>query len=135
MITVGNRLDDCTVEDLGSTNKSHVVDESGEPQAMTPGTVYPLASQAQLVFGDVQGTFEFLGAKHHTAGNSSTDSRRRVDIETIKTPGTSTWASGRHARTAGTETTSKSLRTTVMSTTGKRKYHAQKSAPDQIVCQ
>ena len=43
MITVGSRPGDSTVEDLGSTNKSHIIDEAGEPATMDPGTVYPLA--------------------------------------------------------------------------------------------
>ena len=68
----------------------------------------------------MQAAFEFLGVNFHTAGGeSSVDSRSRADIETIKTPGTSTWASGARARTGATSLTGKSMRTSVRSTTGK----------------
>jgi pSer/pThr/pTyr-binding forkhead associated (FHA) protein len=124
MITIGSRLDDCSVEDLGSTNKSHVIDESGEPQTMNPGTVYRLNAQTQLVFGDVQAVFEFVGGAD-TAGDSSLDSRGRAEIETIKTAGTSTHASGMRMRTGATTTTGrKSMRSSVTSNTGKRDHRA-----------
>ena len=58
LITVGDRKDDCTIEDLGSTNHSHILDDSGEPQTMSAGSVYPLAAQQNLVFGDGLFTIE-----------------------------------------------------------------------------
>jgi hypothetical protein len=89
MIVVGNRAGSCTVEDLGSTNKSHLVDDAGEPQTLTPGNVYPLGEKTSLVFGDVQVVFEFICAHPQTASSSAPDTRGRVDIETIKSAATS----------------------------------------------
>jgi hypothetical protein len=43
---------------------------------MNPGTVYPLAAQTSLVFGDVQGAFTFVGGAPDTAGDSSVASGR-----------------------------------------------------------
>ena len=43
---------------------------------MNPGTVYPLAAQTSLVFGDVQGAFAFVGGAPDTAGDSSVASGR-----------------------------------------------------------
>jgi pSer/pThr/pTyr-binding forkhead associated (FHA) protein len=53
-ITVGDKATDCTVEDLGSTNKTAIVTQSGDLQTLEPGTIYPLQQGSQIVMGDVQ---------------------------------------------------------------------------------
>mgnify|MGYP002177786383 CR=1 FL=1 len=43
LVTIGDRADEFTVEDLNSTNKSQIIDENSEPQAMKPGKEYNLS--------------------------------------------------------------------------------------------
>ena len=73
LIVVGTRAEQCTVEDLGSTNKSHIMaeDTGGDAQTLEPGMVYPLRACVQLVFGDVRAEFEFMGGSHTAATASS----------------------------------------------------------------
>jgi len=123
MITVGANPASCTVEDLGSTNKSHIVDATGQPNTLNPGTVYPLSAQAQLICGDVQLAFEFVS--HNPATGDSAEPDRLV----LKTAGTSAYtheARGKDGGGGGKDSviTGKSLQTSVMSTTGKRNHRA-----------
>ena len=87
LIVVGTRAEQCTVEDLGSTNKSHIMaeDTGGDAQTLEPGMVYPLRACVQLVFGDVRAEFEFMRGPHTAATASSGGEGSRVDVETIKT--------------------------------------------------
>ena len=73
LIVVGTRAEQCTVEDLGSTNKSHIMaeDTGGDAQTLEPGMVYPLRACVQLVFGDVRAEFEFMRGPHTAATASS----------------------------------------------------------------
>lgn len=80
MITVADRALDCTVEDLGSTNKTAVVTPSGELTTLEPGTVYSLREGAQMVMGDVQIMFSHYG-------NPRTDANRTVSIGSIPSTG------------------------------------------------
>lgn len=44
IITVGDHAEECTLEDLGSTNKSAMVDSSGELSTLVPGRIYSYGS-------------------------------------------------------------------------------------------
>lgn len=84
MITVGERAEDCSVEDLNSTNKSAILNEAGELSILEPGTIYRLSQRSELVFGDVQAVFEFLG------GGDSSSQNDNSQYELIQSPGAST---------------------------------------------
>eukprot|EP00284_Hemiselmis_tepida_P007950 CAMPEP_0174919708 /NCGR_PEP_ID=MMETSP1355-20121228/3814_1 /TAXON_ID=464990 /ORGANISM="Hemiselmis tepida, Strain CCMP443" /LENGTH=371 /DNA_ID=CAMNT_0016164947 /DNA_START=268 /DNA_END=1379 /DNA_ORIENTATION=+ len=105
MIKVSDSAAECTVEDLGSTNKSAIVTPSGELQALEPGTVYPLREGAQLVMGDVQALFSHAGGEGGSIPSTGHGNRNVMFVKTPASP---------HGRTDITSVTSGAGSTRIM---------------------
>jgi pSer/pThr/pTyr-binding forkhead associated (FHA) protein len=58
-LTVGSTLDECSIADLGSTNKTSFVSEDESLFCLEPNQLYSLEQTSELLFGDVGAIFEF----------------------------------------------------------------------------
>ena len=61
LLIVGTTLAECSIQDLGSTNKTSFISEDEALFHLEPNRPYDLEQTVELLFGDVAAVFEFTG--------------------------------------------------------------------------